>query len=91
MTCSQKGNRSAYWINHEGKGNRIGLNDEQTHVRARDHPKTTWERGDRSAIGVSTPGKTRATNVEHTTMPPVFFKSKSPAEERAVGDSAFCF
>ncbi|KAK1548702.1 hypothetical protein Q3G72_031056 [Acer saccharum] len=33
----------------------------------------------------------RATNVEHTTMPPVFILWKSPAEERAVGDGAFCF
>ncbi|GMI71566.1 hypothetical protein HRI_000825900 [Hibiscus trionum] len=30
-----------------------------------------------------------ATNVEHTTMPPVFISWKSPAEERAVGDGAF--
>ncbi|KAG9438564.1 hypothetical protein H6P81_021486 [Aristolochia fimbriata] len=34
---------------------------------------------------------TRARNVEHTTMPPVFISWKSPAEERAVGDGAFCF
>ncbi|KAI3674576.1 hypothetical protein L2E82_52140 [Cichorium intybus] len=32
-----------------------------------------------------------ATKVEHTAMPPVFISWKSPAEERAVGDGAFCF
>ncbi|CAN6453628.1 unnamed protein product [Victoria cruziana] len=29
-----------------------------------------------------------ATNVEHTTMPPVFISWKCPAEERVVGDGA---
>ncbi|CAN6446146.1 unnamed protein product [Victoria cruziana] len=31
---------------------------------------------------------TRATNVEHTTMPPIFISWKCLTEERAVGDGA---
>lgn len=45
--------------------------------------------GDRSAIGVLR--DIHQGKVEHTTMPPVFISWKSPAEERAVGDGAFCF